>query len=95
MNNAWQAILASVIMLSIGLFTGKSIDHWRSFAVAAERETQQTFLRLLGHQQLGRHLLLSVYCDAERGHMLYTYTLAGESPAGNIAVIKDGCKIGK
>lgn len=96
MNNVWQAILISVIMLSIGLFVGESIDHWPSFATAAEGGGQPKFLRLLGHQQLERHLALSVYCDEERAHLLYLYILAGaEGLGGNLVVIKDGCKVGK
>ena len=96
MNNAWRVILVSVITFSLGVLAGKSIDHWPSFATAAEPQAHPTFLQLLGHEQLGRHLLLSVYCDAERRNLLYTYTLVGtEGPSGNLAVIKDGCKVGK
>ncbi|GEM_PF-1230088 len=96
MNNAWRVILVAVVTFSLGVLTGKSIDHWPTFAAAEEREEQPKFLHLLAHQQLGRHLLLSVYCDEERKNLLYTYTLAGaEGPSGNLAVIKDGCKVGK
>ncbi len=96
MNNAWRVILVAVVTFSLGVLTGKSIDHWPTFAAAEEREEQPKFLHLLAHQQLGRHLLLSVYCDEERKNLLYTYTLAGaEGPSGNLAVIKYGCKVGK
>ncbi|OLB56477.1 MAG: hypothetical protein AUI03_03955 [Nitrospirae bacterium 13_2_20CM_2_62_8] len=96
MNSVWQAILISMVTLSIGLLIGKSIDHWPSPATAAECEAQPTFLRLMGHQSVGDNLLFSVYCDVERGHLIYTYTVAaGESPSGDLTIIKDGCRVGK
>ena len=95
MNNAWRVILVSVLTFSLGVFAGKSMDHWPSFAMAAEGGGQPKFLRLLGHQQIERHLALSVYCDEERAHLLYLYISAGgETLGGNLVVIKDGCKVG-
>lgn len=92
MNNGWRAISTLVVMFATGFLVGSWIDNWLSLARAEEKEKPQ-FLRHMGHQPMGHNLLFSVYCDAQRGH-LYTVA-AGESPSGDLAVIKDGCKGGK
>ena len=95
MNNEWRAISALVVMFATGFLVGSWIDNWLSLARAEEKEKPK-FVQLIGHQTVGNNLLFSVYCDAERGHLIYTYTVAaGESPSGDLAVIKDGCKGGK
>ena len=96
MRSTWQRIISVVVLVGtaviIGIWTGRGLSQ----ETTEERHPPAKFLRLLGHQTLGRNLLFSVYCDMERGHLLYTYTVAGgESPNGTLAVIKDGCRPGK
>lgn len=97
MNNGWRAISALVVMFATGFLVGSWTDHWPSPAGAEEKENvSRSFLQLLAHQQMGRHVLFSVYCDAGRGHLVYTYTVAGgESPSASISIVKDGCETRK
>jgi hypothetical protein len=96
MNTTWRAILALVVVFAAGFLMGSWTDLWPSSATAEVGEAEAKFLRVVGHQRVGRNLLFSVYCDAERGHLMYTYTLAGgDVPNGNLVVLKDGCKGGK
>ena len=95
MRITWQRITGVIVVVgtavSIGIWTGRGLSQ-----VPTEEQPRPKFLQLLGHQTIGRNLLFSVYCDTERGHLLYTYTVAGgESPNGTLAVIKDGCRPGK
>lgn len=95
MKNVWRAISALAVMFATGFLVGSWVDDWRSLARAEEKE-KPGFLQLMGHQTVGHNLLFSVYCDVERAHLIYTYTVAaGESPSGDLTVIKDGCRGGK
>jgi len=95
MNNGWQAMSALVVTIAIGFLVGSWADNWLSLAKAEEKE-KPGFLQLMAHQSVGHNLLFSAYCDTERGHLIYTYTVAaGESPSGDLTVIKDGCRVGK
>ena len=96
MRITWQRIISVVVLVGtaviIGIWTGRGLSQ----VTTEERQAPPKFLQLLGHQTLGRNLLFSIYCDTERGHLLYTSTVAGgESPNGTLAVIKDGCRPGK
>jgi hypothetical protein len=93
MWNTWRLrILALGAMFIAGMLLSSEVSDWRLSAAVPEGEHPK-FFQLLGHQQVGRNLVLSVYCDADRGHLLYTYTLAGgDVPSGTVAVIRDGCK---
>jgi len=95
MRITWQRIMSVIVLVgtavSIGIWTSRGLSQ-----VPTEDKPLPRFLQLLGHQTFGRNLLFSVYCDRERGHLLYTYTVAGgESPNGTLTVIKDGCGRGK
>ena len=92
MKSTWLVLLALGLMLCIGFLTGQWVDK-PSLAIAQEKETVSLDLEHLGHHRLGRNLLFSVYCDRDRGHLIYAYTVAGgESPTGNLFVIQGGCK---
>jgi hypothetical protein len=92
MNNVGQALTALAIVFTAGVLVGSWVDHWPSLVSAEQAHNQSLTLQVIGHQHFGRNLMFGAYCDKERGHLMYTYTVAaGESSSGNIAVIKDGC----
>ena len=74
MRTTWQRIISVVVLVGtaviIGIWTGRGLSQ----VTTEEKPPPAKFLRLLGHQTLGRNLLFSIYCDIERGHLLYNYT---------------------
>jgi hypothetical protein len=95
MNRTCRTSLLLSAIFTMGVVLGGWIHQAHSSAAPPDRHANAMLLRLIGHQPMGRSLLFSVYCDVERGHLVYTYTVGGgDSPSGDLAVVKDGCKGG-
>jgi len=91
-----RIILGSIITLQTGLLIGGLSDKWLPGVKAEERKIEPKLLRHLGSHVEGRNSLYNVYCDTERGNLIYSYVVAAENTtSSNLVVIKDGCKGGK
>jgi hypothetical protein len=85
----WGLALSLPAILLLGILSGS----WLSRVSAEEKNPLPKFFKQLGIHAEGSQSVFRVYCDVERGNLIYAYvTLPGDSPSSNMVVIKDGCK---